>query len=42
MENGICCGIIAMNMEDGTIHRFRASNTVLATGLVINIYDSSY
>jgi succinate dehydrogenase (ubiquinone) flavoprotein subunit len=25
-------GITAMNMEDGTIHRIRANNTVLATG----------
>ncbi|MES1909754.1 MAG: Succinate dehydrogenase [ubiquinone] flavoprotein subunit 1, mitochondrial [Cercozoa sp. M6MM] len=27
-----CIGVIAMNMEDGTIHRFRSKNTVLATG----------
>ena len=27
-----CIGVIAMNMEDGSIHRFRANNTVLATG----------
>lgn len=27
-----CIGVIAMNMEDGTIHRFHANNTVLATG----------
>merc|ERR1712131_451010 len=25
-------GVIAMNLEDGSIHRFRATNTVLATG----------
>ncbi|TXG81714.1 MAG: succinate dehydrogenase flavoprotein subunit [Sphingomonadales bacterium] len=32
MENGACRGVIAMNMEDGTIHRFRAHAVVLATG----------
>ena len=32
MENGACRGVIAMNMEDGSIHRFRAHQTILATG----------
>ncbi|KAI8869629.1 succinate dehydrogenase [Ramicandelaber brevisporus] len=32
MENGECRGIIALNMEDGSLHRFRAHKTVLATG----------
>ena len=32
MENGICRGVIALCMEDGSIHRFRAHNVVLATG----------
>lgn len=32
MEDGECKGVIALNMEDGTLHRFRAHNTVLATG----------
>ncbi|THD22722.1 Succinate dehydrogenase [ubiquinone] flavoprotein subunit mitochondrial [Fasciola hepatica] len=32
MENGACRGVIAMCLEDGSIHRFRAKNTVLATG----------
>lgn len=32
MENGECRGIIALNMEDGTLHRFRSHKTVLATG----------
>lgn len=32
MENGQCVGVIALNLEDGSIHRFRAKNTVLATG----------
>ncbi|XP_010942844.1 succinate dehydrogenase [ubiquinone] flavoprotein subunit, mitochondrial isoform X2 [Elaeis guineensis] len=30
--NGTCKGVIALNMEDGTLHRFRAANTILATG----------
>ncbi len=29
---GACRGVIAMCMEDGSIHRFRAKRTVLATG----------
>jgi len=33
MEDGECRGVIAYNMEDGTIHRFRAHKTVLATGV---------
>ena len=32
MDNGACRGVIAMNMEDGSIHRFRAHQTILATG----------
>lgn len=32
MEDGECVGVMAINQEDGTIHRFRAHNTVLATG----------
>lgn len=32
MENGACVGVIALSLEDGTIHRFRSKNTVLATG----------
>ena len=32
MENGECRGVIAYNQEDGTIHRFKAHHTVLATG----------
>jgi len=31
-DNTKCLGVVAMNMEDGSIHRFRANNTVLATG----------
>ena len=32
MEDGVCRGIIAINQEDGTLHRFRAHKTILATG----------
>ncbi|XP_049586342.1 succinate dehydrogenase [ubiquinone] flavoprotein subunit, mitochondrial [Syngnathus scovelli] len=32
MEDGECKGVIALCMEDGSIHRFRAQNTVIATG----------
>ncbi|WP_112382023.1 MULTISPECIES: succinate dehydrogenase flavoprotein subunit [Sphingomonas] len=31
-EAGACRGVIALCMEDGSIHRFRAHNVVLATG----------
>ncbi|KAI1263052.1 succinate flavoprotein subunit [Xylariaceae sp. FL1019] len=32
MEDGECRGVLAYNQEDGTLHRFLAKNTVLATG----------
>jgi len=32
MDNGECRGVMAYNMADGTIHRMRANQTVLATG----------
>lgn len=32
MENGACRGVIAMCLEDGSIHRFRSHAVVLATG----------
>ncbi|XP_062343023.1 succinate dehydrogenase [ubiquinone] flavoprotein subunit, mitochondrial [Osmerus eperlanus] len=32
MEDGECKGVIALCMEDGSIHRFRSKNTVIATG----------
>lgn len=32
MDEGKCVGVIAMNLEDGTLHRFRSHETVLATG----------
>merc|ERR1712232_675122 len=31
-DDGECVGVMALNMEDGTIHRINAKNTVLATG----------
>jgi len=31
-EDGSCQGVIAWKLDDGTLHRFRAKNTVLATG----------
>jgi succinate dehydrogenase / fumarate reductase flavoprotein subunit len=32
MEDGACRGVIALNLDDGTLHRFRGHKTVLATG----------
>jgi succinate dehydrogenase (ubiquinone) flavoprotein subunit len=32
MEKGECRGVIAVCLEDGTLHRFKAKNTILATG----------
>jgi succinate dehydrogenase / fumarate reductase, flavoprotein subunit len=32
MDGGACVGVIALCMDDGTIHRFRAKAVVLATG----------
>jgi len=31
-DDGACVGVMALCLEDGTIHRFRAHKTVLATG----------
>jgi succinate dehydrogenase / fumarate reductase flavoprotein subunit len=31
-DDGTCVGVVALCLEDGTIHRFRAHQTVLATG----------
>ena len=31
-DDGACRGVLAWSLEDGTIHRFRAHRTVLATG----------
>ena len=32
MDNGECRGVIALDMSDGTLHRFRAHRVILATG----------
>ncbi|KIK53954.1 hypothetical protein GYMLUDRAFT_49121 [Collybiopsis luxurians FD-317 M1] len=32
MQDGECVGVMALSMEDGSLHRFRAHKTVLATG----------
>jgi len=32
MENGECRGVVAINMADGTVHRFLGHQTILATG----------
>ncbi len=31
-QEGACRGVVALCMDDGTIHRFRAKRTILATG----------
>ncbi|MFC5586563.1 succinate dehydrogenase flavoprotein subunit [Nitratireductor kimnyeongensis] len=31
-DDGVCTGVVAWNLEDGTIHRFSAKMVVLATG----------
>jgi len=32
MDDGACRGVVAWNLDDGTIHRFQAHMTILATG----------
>jgi succinate dehydrogenase / fumarate reductase flavoprotein subunit len=39
-EEGRCRGVVALNIEDGTIHRFAAQMTILATGGYGRIYAS--
>jgi len=38
MENGACRGLVALCLDDGSIHRFRAQAVVLATGGYGRIY----
>src|SRR6476646_1245236 len=38
MEDGACRGVVAICLEDGSIHRFRAQAVVLATGGYGKIY----
>src|SRR3954447_1937535 len=39
-DQGTCRGVIALNLEDGTLHRFSAQTTILATGGYGRIYHS--
>ena len=41
MKNGECKGIIAWNLTDGTIHRFRSHTTIIATGGYGKVYQSA-
>ena len=41
MKNGECKGLIAWNLNDGTIHRFRSHITIIATGGYGKTYYSS-
>jgi len=40
-HDGTCRGVVAWNLDDGTIHRFRAHMTVIATGGYGRVYFSS-
>jgi succinate dehydrogenase / fumarate reductase flavoprotein subunit len=39
-DQGTCRGVIALKLDDGTLHRFRAQTTILATGGYNRIYYS--
>ena len=39
-DDGRCRGVVAINLDDGTIHRFSAQMTILATGGYGRIYAS--
>ena len=39
-DNGVCRGLLAWCLEDGSIHRFRAKMTVIATGGCGRVYQS--
>ena len=41
MKNGQCKGLIAWNLTDGTIHRFRSQITIVATGGYGKVYQSA-
>lgn len=36
MEDGECRGVVALCLEDGSLHRFRSHKTVLATGVCLS------
>ena len=40
MQDGACRGLIALNLDDGSIHRFRSQAVVIATGGYGRIYLS--
>jgi succinate dehydrogenase / fumarate reductase flavoprotein subunit len=39
-DQGVCRGVIALKLDDGTLHRFRAQTTILATGGYGRAYQS--
>ena len=39
-DQGTCRGVVALKLDDGTLHRFRAQTTILATGGYGRIYYS--
>ncbi len=41
MTDGVCTGVVAWNLDDGTIHRFAAKMVVLATGGYGRAYQSA-
>jgi succinate dehydrogenase / fumarate reductase flavoprotein subunit len=41
MKDGQCKGLIAWNLTDGTIHRFRSHITIIATGGYGKVYQSA-
>jgi succinate dehydrogenase / fumarate reductase flavoprotein subunit len=41
MEDDVCHGIVAMRIEDGSLHRFHAHQTCLATGGYGKVYFSA-
>jgi len=41
MKNGECKGVIAWNLTDGTIHRFKSHITIIATGGYGKVYYSA-
>jgi len=40
-DDGACCGVMALCIEDGTVHRFRSHLTCLATGGYGRVYASA-
>ncbi|HEY1447467.1 MAG TPA: succinate dehydrogenase flavoprotein subunit [Caulobacteraceae bacterium] len=40
MDEGVCRGLTAWKLDDGTLHRFRAQSTVIATGGYGRIFAS--